>query len=963
MVKRGGLSLVILLFVSLSALPGAYAVLLANGATCTGDAACQSGCCPSGTCVSLRRFYWDNDHDGRTGIRSTGTAQCRPPSPDWAARQDGDCNDDDNTIYPAVGVYPAAPELCDSKDNDCDNLVDEEEACIGADGWPCSANTQCVSDCCRNNLCGQLRRFYWDGDLDQKTGNTKSYSEQCVSYDNHWATRQDNDCKDDDGTVYPGAPEYCDHKDNDCDGLVDEGCTPVNNPPTITSVNLNGRIAGQSTTITVSASDPDGDQIANYFYTFGTGQSSSSTISTSSNSVSFTWSSPGTYSIYIRVVDSNTVTAQATSSWSGSVTIEAPPASGCANGQQQCASSGSGRTPGTIQTCSSGAWGPDQNCGYVSSCRQASGYWTCSQTAKLCSNNQCQEPSEADKQNSQRTTNTFCGLYIGDAGACKTSCASNADCVDAYCTNGRCAPDELNCKDKKDNNLNGAVDCADASCDRKTCDSSSLCQNSQCKKLDGQACSSTSNCLSGSECKQSWPGSGRFCVASTDCMFLELYSSGRPSPASLGPSAFICAKPQDLSMRNYGLCNNGDWYTSGSCNPGEVCYDSDACRPLTSVPPACQPGACSGYVNYCDSTGTNGCPSCTRTNTGYNMCGLNQAVSCGNEGNCADGLDNDCDGTADCRDSDCRVSCENIDTDGDGLSGSMEQQLGTNPNLRDTDGDGLSDGDEVNRYQTLPLAVDTDGDGVSDGAEVSNGTDPRTPSNSVPYVAPQVAPPTAENCNDRIDNDGDGRIDCQDTDCPNTVGPCYTSTCSSTTFQWTSVARCAGTRESCGCQTCEQVNDVPGNFFCDDNTDLTKVYRIINRQDCENNQIKSSPYRTSVNCASDERCRQDPDQGRCVTVVTDQSGAFQYDTDGDTIPDTTDRGPGNADYSRDADNDGIVDEGFVGGTDSYICVKARQTECCDLLGIVDEDCNEQINEGCDRDNDGWIDNNAEVCAP
>src|SRR3989338_7898325 len=203
MVKRGGLSLVILLFVSLSALPGAYAVLLANGATCTGDAACQSGCCPSGTCVSLRRFYWDNDHDGRTGIRSTGTAQCRPPSPDWAARQDGDCNDDDNTIYPAVGVYPAAPELCDSKDNDCDNLVDEEEACIGADGWPCSANTQCVSDCCRNNLCGQLRRFYWDGDLDQKTGNTKSYSEQCVSYDNHWATRQDNDCKDDDGTVYP----------------------------------------------------------------------------------------------------------------------------------------------------------------------------------------------------------------------------------------------------------------------------------------------------------------------------------------------------------------------------------------------------------------------------------------------------------------------------------------------------------------------------------------------------------------------------------------------------------------------------------------------------------------------------------------------------------------------------------------------------------------------------------------
>jgi hypothetical protein len=33
-----------------------------------------------------------------------------------------------------------------------------------------------------------------------------------------------SDCNDNDATIYPGAPELCDGKDNNCDGTTDEGC-------------------------------------------------------------------------------------------------------------------------------------------------------------------------------------------------------------------------------------------------------------------------------------------------------------------------------------------------------------------------------------------------------------------------------------------------------------------------------------------------------------------------------------------------------------------------------------------------------------------------------------------------------------------------------------------------------------------------------------------------------------------
>jgi hypothetical protein len=105
------------------------------------------------------------------------------------ADQDGyptdvDCNDNDAT------VYPGAAEICDGKDNDCDGEIDE----------------------------GLLVIYYYDADGDGYGG--QSSVTGCSPPPWPWSLLP-GDCDDHDTTVYPGAPEICDTKDNDCDGWID----------------------------------------------------------------------------------------------------------------------------------------------------------------------------------------------------------------------------------------------------------------------------------------------------------------------------------------------------------------------------------------------------------------------------------------------------------------------------------------------------------------------------------------------------------------------------------------------------------------------------------------------------------------------------------------------------------------------------------------------------------------------
>jgi len=137
-------------------------------------------------CGAGTKYYIDNDADGYGSLDLGWTLNCAPP-PRYSAQQ-GDCNDNDNK------VYPGASEICDGKDNNCDGAVDEGldsiVLCEDKDGDGHGIMNGATHMGCAPNL--------------------KGFG-AC-----------DGDCNDNDETVHPGATESCNNKDDNCDGRIDE---------------------------------------------------------------------------------------------------------------------------------------------------------------------------------------------------------------------------------------------------------------------------------------------------------------------------------------------------------------------------------------------------------------------------------------------------------------------------------------------------------------------------------------------------------------------------------------------------------------------------------------------------------------------------------------------------------------------------------------------------------------------
>ncbi|MEC7985993.1 MAG: MopE-related protein, partial [Myxococcota bacterium] len=101
-----------------------------------------------------------------------------------------DC-DDNNSL-----ISPAAEEVCDGTDNNCDGDIDE----------------------------GVQTEFYADSDLDG-FGNPNLVTSACEAPDGF--VTNGSDCDDTQALSYPGAEEICDELDNNCDGETDEGLANI----------------------------------------------------------------------------------------------------------------------------------------------------------------------------------------------------------------------------------------------------------------------------------------------------------------------------------------------------------------------------------------------------------------------------------------------------------------------------------------------------------------------------------------------------------------------------------------------------------------------------------------------------------------------------------------------------------------------------------------------------------------
>jgi len=171
---------------------------------------------------------WYDDADG-DGYGDPLYTQLACDQPLGAVSNSEDCDDSDS------GTSPAASEICDEIDNDCDGSIDDDDSSVSA-----SSQSQWYMDA--------------DGDTYGDPANAESACDQPAGY-----VASNEDCDDDDASISPDATETCDEVDNNCDGRTDDDDPALSLTSTYTWYNdWDGDGYGDSSSTAQACEEPSG---------------------------------------------------------------------------------------------------------------------------------------------------------------------------------------------------------------------------------------------------------------------------------------------------------------------------------------------------------------------------------------------------------------------------------------------------------------------------------------------------------------------------------------------------------------------------------------------------------------------------------------------------------------------------------------------------------------------------------